>query len=284
MAVDYEVEYNNRARVPDHADIFARWTRDAAAYRERMKAEENAELGLAYGTGPRQKVDLFFPDATGHTPLALFVHGGYWRSLEHSTFSHVAAGLNARGIAVAVAGYDLCPQVTIAQIVEQIRTACLFLWRRFGQRIMVYGHSAGGHLAACMVATDWKSLDPKAPADLVPAGYSISGVFDLKPLVATAMNADLRLNEPAAAQVSPLWWPVARGRVFDAVVGGLESAEFLRQSRVVTDDWRARGVETRYEEVAGANHFTVVDPLTDPNSAMTARCAALAARCAKVEK
>src|SRR6185295_15546586 len=271
MAVDYEVEYNNRARVPDHPDIFARWTRDAAAYRERMKADENAELGLAYGPSPRQK-------------LALFVHGGYWRSLEHSIFSHVAAGLNARGIAVAVAGYDLCPQVTIAQIVEQIRTACLFLWRRFGQRIMVYGHSAGGHLAACMVATDWKSLDPKAPADLVPAGYSISGLFDLKPLVATAMNADLRLNEPAAAQVSPLWWPVARGRVFDAVVGGLESAEFLRQSRTLADDWRARGVETRYEEIAGANHFTVVDPLTDPNSAMTARCAALAARCARVEK
>jgi arylformamidase len=284
MAIDYEAEYNNRARVPEHPEIFARWTRDAAAYRARMKADENAELGLAYGPSARQKVDLFFPEATGHTPLAIFVHGGYWRSLDHSIFSHVAAGLNARGIAVAVAGYDLCPQATIAQIIEQIRTACLFLWRRFGQRIMVYGHSAGGHLAACMVATDWKALDPKAPADLVPAGYSISGLFDLKPLVATAMNADLHLNEAAAAQVSPLWWPVARSRVFDAVVGGAESAEFLRQSRIVTDAWRARGVETRYEEVAGANHFTVVDPLSDPNSAMTARCAALAARCAKVEK
>jgi arylformamidase len=135
-----------------------------------------------------------------------------------------------------------------------------------------------------MVATDWKQLDPKAPADLVPAGYSISGVFDLKPLVATSMNADLHLNEPAAAQVSPLWWPVARGRVFDAVVGGAESAEFLRQSRIVTDDWRQRGVETRYEAVPGANHFTVLDPLSDPNSVMTARVAALAARSAKVDK
>ena len=184
MAVDFEAEYNNRARVPEHPEIFARWKREAAAYRERMKAEENAELGLAYGTSPRQTVDLFFPDATGHTPLALFIHGGYWRSLEPSTFSHMSAGLNARGIAVAVAGYDLCPQVTIVQIIEQIRTACLFLWRRFGQRLMVYGHSAGGHLAACMVATDWKKLDPKAPPDLVPAGYSISGLFDLKPLIA----------------------------------------------------------------------------------------------------
>ena len=284
MPVDYETEYNNRARVPEHSQIFARWVADAAAYRERMKAEENAELGLAYGTSPRQTVDLFFPDATGHTPLALFIHGGYWRSLEASTFSHMAAGLNSRGVAVAVAGYDLCPQVTIGQIVNQVRTACLFLWRRFGQRLMVYGHSAGGHLSACMVATDWKKLDPKAPADLVPAGYSISGLFDLTPLVATSMNADLKLDANETARISPMYWPVAAGRVFDAVVGGAESPEFLRQSRIIAEGWRKGGVETRYEEVPGANHFTVLDPLSDPNSAMTARVAALAARCAKVDR
>jgi arylformamidase len=284
MPLDYEVEYNNRARVPEHAEIFARWAKDAAAYRERMKADENAELGLAYGTSPRQTVDLFFPEATGHTPLALFVHGGYWRSLQASSFSHMAAGLNSRGVAVAVAGYDLCPQVTIGQIINEIRTACLFLWRRFGQRLMVYGHSAGGHLAACMVATDWKKLDPKAPADLVPAGYSVSGLFDLAPLVHTAMNSDLRLDDVEVGRVSPLSWPIAPGRAFDAVVGGAESSEFLRQSRIVVDAWRQKGVDARYEEIAGASHFTVLDALSDPNSAMTARCAALAAKCAKVEK
>jgi len=282
--IDYEVEYNNRARVPEHPQIFARWKADAAAYRERMKADENAELGLAYGTSPRQTVDLFFPDVTGHTPLALFIHGGYWRSLEAATFSHMAAGLNAKGVAVAVAGYDLCPQVTIGQIINQIRNACLFLWRRFGQRLMVYGHSAGGHLSACMLATDWKKFDPKAPADLVPAAYSISGLFDLSPLIHTAMNADLRLDEVEVGRISPLIWPVAGGRVFDAVVGGAESSEFLRQSRIVADAWRQRGVDARYEEIAGANHFTVLDPLADAASAMTARCAALAAKCAKVEK
>jgi len=281
MSIDYEAEYNIRARVPEHPQIFARWAQEAAAYRERMKTEENAEIGLAYGPSARQTVDLFFPDTTGHTPLAMFIHGGYWRSFEASAFSHMAAGLNARGIAVAVAGYDLVPQVTIAQIIDEIRTACLFLWRRFGQRLMIYGHSAGGHLAACMVATDWRKLDPKAPVDLVPAGYSVSGVFDLKPLVHTAMNTDFKLNEPAAAAISPLWWPVPRGRAFDAVVGGIESTEFLRQSRVLADDWRQRGIETRYEAVPGANHFTVIDPLADPASAMTARCAALAGRCAK---
>ena len=149
MAVGYEVEYNNRARVPDHAAIFARWNSEAAAYRERMKAEENAELGLAYGASPRQTVDLFFPDATGHTPLALFIHGGYWRSLEPATWSYVGWPEHARrGRTPATTS----TQVTIAQIVEQIRTACLFL-APFGQRLMVYGHWRG-HLAACMVATD----------------------------------------------------------------------------------------------------------------------------------
>jgi arylformamidase len=284
MAVDYEAEYNNRARVPEHAEIFARWTKDAAAYRERMKADENAELGLAYGPSPRQTVDLFFPEATGHTPLALFIHGGYWRSLDPSSFSHMSAGLNSRGIAVAVAGYDLCPNVTIGQIVNQIRNTCLFLWRRFGQRLMVFGHSAGGHLSACMLATDWKKFDPKAPADLVPAAYSISGLFDLSPLTHTAMNADLRLDETEVGRVSPLSWPVASGRVFDAVVGGAESSEFLRQSHIVAEGWKQKGVETRYEEIPGANHFTVLDPLVNPESAMTARCAALAAKCARVDK
>ncbi len=110
----------------------------------------------------------------------------------------MAAGPNAQGVTVAVAGYDLCPQVSIAQIIEQMRAASLYLWRKRRQRIMVAGHSAGGHLTACMVATDWKTLDPSAPADLAPAGYAISGVFDLAPLVQISVNQDLRLDEQSA--------------------------------------------------------------------------------------
>jgi arylformamidase len=205
----------------------------------------------------------------------MFVHGGYWRSLDPSMFSHMASGLNAHGVAVALAGYDLCPQVSIADIISQIRQACLYLWRRFGQRIMVYGHSAGGHLAACMAATDWKSIAADAPADLVPAGYSISGVFDLEPLIHVSMNQELKLDAALARRVSPLQWPVAKTCVFDAVVGSLESSEFLHQSQIIAETWRARGATTRYEAIAGTNHFTIVDALPDPNSAMVDRLAAL---------
>jgi len=273
MHVDYEVEYNNRARVPEHAEIFARWQREGASYRA---TASNPKLGLTYGPSIRQTIDLFPAKDDDKAPLALFIHGGYWRSLEPSMFSQMAAGPNARGVTVAVAGYDLCPRVSIADIIEQMRAACLMLWRKRRQRVFVYGHSAGGHLAACMAATDWKAFASDAPADLVPATYAISGVFELMPLVHVSMNQDLRLDEADARRVSPLHWNVPAGRSLDAVVGALESDEFLRQSKSIAEAWLRGPTLTRYEEIAETNHFTVVDPLTDPNSAMTARVAALA--------
>lgn len=274
-AIDYEVEYNNRARVPEHAEIFARWRHEAENYRADMLKAGRAELGLCYGDSPRQCFDLFLPEAGEAAPLAIFIHGGWWRSLDASMFSQMARGLNEHGVAVAVAGYDLCPIVGIADIVEQMRRACTWLWQRYGRRMLVYGHSAGGHLAAAMVATDWPALYPKAPADLAPAGYSVSGVFDLAPLIGISINQDLKLDAALARDVSPLFWPVKPGRIFDAVVGGLESSEFKRQSETLTQGWRQSGAQTRYEEIAGTNHFTVIDALADPQSAMTARVAAL---------
>ncbi len=200
MAIDYETEYSNRNRVPEHPEIFARWQREAEDYRAEAMKERRAELGLSYGESPRQFIDLFSPRHDVTTPLAMFIHGGYWRSLDPSMFSHLARGLNAHGVAVAVVGYDLCPEVTIAQIIEQIRHACLFLWLRTEQRMMIYGHSAGGHLAGAMLATEWHTLYPKMPADLVPAAASVSGVFDLTPLVHTTMAQDLRLDDAGGAR------------------------------------------------------------------------------------
>jgi arylformamidase len=275
-AINYEVEYNNRARVPEHPEIFARWMRDAELYRLKAMEERRAELGLNYGSTPRQTIDLFAPAAGTTGPLAMFIHGGYWKSLEPSMFSHMAAGLNARGVTVAVVGYNLCPQVTIADIIEEMRHACLFLWQRTGRRLMVYGHSAGGHLAGALVATDWHGLYPKMPADFIPAGYSISGLFDLTPLLKVESAKDLGLDEEDARSVSPVLWPAPKGRTFDAVVGSLESSEFLRQSRIIADAWGKGGAQTRYEEIKDANHFNIVEPLADPKSAMVARLAELA--------
>jgi arylformamidase len=274
MPIDYEKEYDNRARVPEHPDIFARWDREAEAHRARSP---KAELDLRYGPTERQFIDIFPAAADGpETPLALFIHGGWWRSLHPRQFSQAAAGPNAHGITVALAGYDLCPTVSIVSIIGQMRAAVLFLWRKRKQRVMVFGHSAGGHLAACMVATDWSKLSSHSPADLVPAAYALSGVFDLLPLTKVSQNADLRLDDAEARRVSPVLWTPPAGRTLDCVVGGIESSEFLRQSRDMADGWGARGIATRYEEIPGANHFTVVDPLSDADSKMTKRVVELA--------
>ena len=272
-AIDYEAEYNNRARVPEHPQIFARWAQGAQSFRASHK---NAEFGVRYGASARQYVDYFWPATDRSAPIALFIHGGYWRSLDPGAFSHFAAGANGHGLAFALAGYDLCPAATIETIIEQMQAATAFLYRRHKRRILACGHSAGGHLTACLVATDWKKYGADLPADLVPAGLSISGLFDLAPLMQTGMNEDLRLDAASAARVSPLFWDVAPGRTLDAWVGGDESGEFLRQSRAIEENWGEKGVATEYVAAPDANHFTVLDPLASPESDITKTLAHLA--------
>ena len=271
-AIDYEHEYNTRAWAPGWEDAFARREADSNAYRDELRTAGRAELGVRYGTSERQFVDLFAPaKAAQGEPLAAFIHGGFWRAQAPPSYSNLARGLNAHGVTVAMIGYDLCPQVKLADIIEQVRAGVLFLWRRYKKRMLVYGHSAGGHLTACAVATDWKSLAPDAPADLVPAGYAISGVFEVEPVLQTSVNADVRLDAAEARRLSPILWPVAPGRVLDVVVGGAESPEFLRQSHAIAEAWRQSEAETRFEAEPGKNHFTVIEPLADPGSAMVAR-------------
>jgi arylformamidase len=269
---DYETEYNNRARVPEHPAIIAGWASDAAAYR----AEAVCELGVSYGESERQRYDLFKPDAIRGDAIVLFIHGGYWQALDRSSFSHMARGLNRRGLPVAVAGYDLCPQVELGHIVWELQQAAAALWHSYKLPVVAAGHSAGGHLAACLLATDWKNVDPELPDQLVPAAYGISGIYNLKPLTETSVNTALGLSFEAAERESPLFWPAPSRLIMDAVVGAEESEEYLKQSRRLVDVWGLEGVQTRYQEIASANHFTVVAGLADPDSAMSARLASLA--------
>lgn len=268
--VDYEVEYNNRARVPENPDLIAGWARDAAAYRERR-----APRAVRYGAGARNVID-FFPGGNDG-PIVVFIHGGYWQALDSSFFSHLAGGLNAHGIGVAIPSYDLCPDVSVDRIIVEMREACREL-ARMGRSLVVSGHSAGGHLAACMLATDWPAYDASSPNDLIVAAYAISGLFDLGPLVETSINKALHLNTAAARAASPLFWDAPRRGSLDAVVGEKESAEYLRQSRTIVDAWGAAGVETRFGVIPGANHFTAIAPLADPASPMVSRLKQLAGR------
>jgi arylformamidase len=258
--------------VPENPAIMAGWARDAQAYRE---AQQGRLQVIPYGSGERHRMDLFSGDGKG--AIAVFIHGGYWQALDGSFFSHLAAGLNAHGIDVAVPSYDLCPNVSVADIVEQMRTATREL-AKLGRPLVMSGHSAGGHLAACLLATDWRALDAALPDGLVTSVYSISGLFDLRPLVPTSINNALKLDDASAKAASPLFWePPLRGTL-DAVVGGNESAEYFRQSRIMVDTWGAAGIPARFGTVPDANHFTAIAPLADPNSPMTLRLKQLAGR------
>jgi len=268
--IDYEVEYNNRARVPENPSLMAGWARDAAAYRDR-----HAPRVIPYGPGARNVIDFFPGDRDG--PIVVFIHGGYWQALDGSSSSHLAAGLNAHGISVAIPSYDLCPDVTVDRIIEEMRAATREL-ARLGQSVVMSGHSAGGHLAACMLATDWPALDPSLPKNLVVAAYTISGLFDLVPLVETSVNKALQLDRATARAASPLFWKAPGEGSLDAVVGGNESAEYFRQSRTIVDVWSRAGIPTRFGVVPGANHFTAIAPLADPQSPMVARLMELAGR------
>ena len=267
---DYEVEYNNRARVPESAAIMAGWARDARASRE-----QHAPQSIRYGSSDRHVIDFFPGDGVG--PLVVFIHGGYWQAFDGSAFSHLARGLNAHGVGVAIPTYNLCPHVTVDAIIKEMRSAMRELSRLSGW-LVVSGHSAGGHLAACMLATDWPAFDPALPPDLVNTAYAISGLFDLESLVGTSINKALGLDQAAAIAASPLFWRPGAQRSLDAVVGELESAEYHRQSRDIAEVWGRAGVATTYGMVAGANHFTAIAPLADPCSAMTLRLKQLAGR------
>ena len=269
-------QYSARAAVPEHEAIFERWREESRVFRGAAAA---AWLGLEYGGGGRQRIDLFHPDGITPAPLHVFFHGGYWQSMERSDFRFVARGLNARGIAVAVVGYGLCPEVTLAAIVEDARDAVAWLNGRRdafcldGRPLQLSGHSAGGQLVAMLAATDPARLGARDDTAAIDWIAPVSGVFELEPLVHTPLNRALGLDAASARGLSPAALTPASTVAMDAWVGGDESDEFHRQSADFTDRWSAAGALARWHVVPGRNHFTVIDALFAPDGPLVQRAA-----------
>lgn len=260
----YSRQYNVRAHIPDRPQVLARWTQDSL----RVRSTARGLFDLAYGEAPEERLD-FFP-ASGHCgPLLVFIHGGWWRSLDKFDFSFIAPPYTRRGINVALTNYTLAPAASIEDIVGQQLRALAWLYRNArkydfdSKRIVVAGHSAGGHLSAMMLAALWPALGKDLPADLVKAGVFMSGLYDLEPLrYVDFLNVDLKLTPERISSISPAWMPKANAAPFITAVGGLESAEFKRQNALIGQCWPAHHLSDI--ALPCSHHLTICDAFATP--------------------
>lgn len=247
VITDWDDAWANGAHIPGGSDYPARWAREAAAFRATAR----------FSGG------IFWPEGTPKG-LVVLIHGGWWVSFSPDDWSHLAAGAVARGWAVAMPGYTLAPQARITQIGGQVAAAIIAAAAQVAGPIVLSGHSAGGHLAARMLAKG-TPLPPEVLTRVVRA-VPISGLFDLRPLLRLAVNRKLRLDQAEAlAQSPPLLGPASPAPM-TVWVGAAERAPFLWQSRAMAATWALLGVPTCLVEEAGRHHFDIVEGLTRPAS------------------
>jgi arylformamidase len=266
MIADWNDAYANGPHIAGAETYPPMWQQRAVAFRHELG--DRAELDIPYGEGARNLFDLFRPvgPASG---LALFVHGGYWRAFDKSTWSHLARGAVERGWAVAMPSYTLAPEARIAEITGEIARAIAAAAERIEGPVHLAGHSAGGHLVSRMLCRN-APLAAGLRARIRQV-VSISGLHDLRPLLNLEMNADLKLDEAEAALESPvLQYPVPDARL-TCWVGSGERPEFIRQNDLLASIWGGLGVETAAVHVDGKHHFDVIGDLEDATSDLT-RC------------
>lgn len=263
---DWDAAYANGANIAGGDAFPTRWEKDAAQFRMRLERDGRAELGLRYGEGERNRFDMFHP-ARAAKGLVVFVHGGYWMRFDESIWSHLAAGPLEAGLAVAMPTYTLCPQNSIAGITAEVGRAVEAAAARVEGRLHFAGHSAGGHLVSRMVSTT--SPLPQAIRERIGNVVSISGLHDLRPMMKTAMNKTLKLNEKEARAESPALLEPLPGTRITCWVGAAERAEFIRQNALLANTWTGLGATTACVEEPDRHHFNVIDGLLDPAHPLT---------------
>lgn len=263
MIEDWDDAYANGAHIPGAGDFPERWARAASRFRDSMARQNLSDCDVAYGEGERQRLDIFRPQGEIRG-LVVFVHGGYWRAFDKSGWSHLAAGATGRNWAVAMPSYDLAPALSIAGITRQIGAAISHASTLVPGPIRLSGHSAGGHLVTRMICTD----SPLAPEvrERIDRVVSISGLHDLRPLLKTAINDDLRMSGEMAATESPALGEPIENVELVCWVGADERPEFIRQCELLANIWTGFGIETSAHRAAGQHHFDVIDGLADPGS------------------
>jgi arylformamidase len=262
--------YNNGLAVPDWmATLLPRWQTESEAVRANAAGAQN----VRYGALERNLLDVITPNGTAPKsgwPTLIFIHGGYWQRLWKDDWSVIAKPFIESGFAAVIVGYTLCPQTTIRGIANEIEAAFAHVWHYARElkidrnRIALAGHSAGGHLAAWCMTLDWTARGlPRTP---FVSATSISGLFDLEPLVPIYLNDALKLTNDEALTMSPAYRERLVDCPFTACVGGAELEEFHRQNALIVSSWK----NVREWMPPKLNHFTIIDQLTRSDSELFA--------------
>lgn len=271
-----DAQYDLRARHPEAEEVFSRW----AAESERVRRDLECRLDVAYGPSEAEQVDLFLPPESG-APVLVFIHGGYWQWRDKADFSFIAEPLVAAGFAVVMVNYGLAPSVDMDEIVRQTRAAVAWTFGHAGEyrgdagRIVISGHSAGGHLTAMMLATDW-AAHPELAGTGIKGGCAVSGLFELEPIRLCYLNEALGLDEASAERNSPIAHLPGVAAPLSVVVGGAETDEFLRHSAEFAEAWRGKGLPGEHVVLPHLNHFTILDEMCLPQSRLRDAIARLA--------
>ncbi|OOG74999.1 hypothetical protein BLJAPNOD_06779 [Ensifer sp. M14] len=263
---DWNDAYANGANIARGDRWPEAWVGPSEAFRNARSASGLAKLDLSYGERTRNRMDLFFPDGPAKG-LVVFVHGGFWLQLDKSFWSHLAQGAIASGYAVAMPSYTLCPEIRIAGIVEEVAAAIGEASKLVDGPLMLTGHSAGGHLVSRMI-TATAPLSPDIQ-ERIRNVVSISGVHDLRPIMSTAMNERLAIDEAEALSQSPALLRPMRNARLTCWVGGGERSEFLRQNALLANIWTGLGATTASVVEPDRHHFNVIDGLADARHPLT---------------
>jgi arylformamidase len=267
-ASDIETQFNPRRAVPDVDTHALRMSQLSAAVRQRRKAW----LDIRYGEGALATLDVF-PAERADAPVHVFLHGGYWRGRDKSDFSFLADGLNPLGMSLVVMNYDLCPQVELPQIVDQVAQGLAWIhhhaaqWGADPSRFTASGHSAGAHLLASVLA---RHAHDQVLAEHLPRwGLLISGVYDLEPVLSISVNQEIRLRAEQVGPLSPMRHAPCPHVALDVAVGGAETAGFVGQSKAFAQHGMTHGVNCNFHELSGLNHYTVLREFESPQGTLS---------------
>ncbi|MCD1265408.1 esterase [Shinella sumterensis] len=282
---EIELQYNLRVGRPDYDTVVVS---DWIERSEEARKSLDCRLDIAYGVGTKQKLDVFYARSTD-APTLIFFHGGYWQRGDKSVYSFLASPFVANGVNVILVGYHLCPEVSITAISVQAREALAWIWKNADElmidrlKLTVMGHSAGGHITAMLMGTDWRTLAPDLPLDLVKAGIPVSPLNALEPIRRTSLNIAVGMDAAEAEAESPMNHPPVTDAPQLVVCGGRETAEFHRQSDIYVAAFATATRPMERYSVPDCDHFDELNALADTSSPFFKKSLALIKAAGKQE-